>query len=90
MEMSHPFPAQVMPAAGMAREYKCSALATYDDGDGAEQGGGGAPEKYLLAGTMEGDLLVMRLAAGGSGDGKLDTTRSGGVQTSGAPRLQLE
>ncbi|KAH8059401.1 WD repeat-containing protein [Aureococcus anophagefferens] len=59
----------VMPAAGMAREYKCSALATYPSPDGGE------PETYLLAGTMEGDLLVMRLAAPARDDPTLDTAR---------------
>ena len=69
----------VMPAAGMAREYKCSALATYPSPDGGE------PEKYLLAGTMEGDLLVMRLAAPARDDPTLDTARSGGVYRASVP-----
>ncbi|KAH8047317.1 WD repeat-containing protein [Aureococcus anophagefferens] len=72
----------VMPAAGMAREYKCSALATYPSPDGGE------PERYLLAGTMEGDLLVMRLAAPARDDPTLDTARSGAAQESDMPHFK--
>mmetsp|Transcript_31645 Transcript_31645/g.97815 ORF Transcript_31645/g.97815 Transcript_31645/m.97815 type:complete len:700 (+) Transcript_31645:71-2170(+) len=69
----------VMPAAGMARNYQCSALATYDMGEGRE-----CAEKYLLAGTMEGDLVVMRLAETRK-QTKLDITRSGGVYRASVP-----
>ena len=68
----------VMPAAGMARNYRCSALAmcTADDS--------GEALKFLLAGTAEGDLLVMRLAEFRS-DVRLDTTLSGGVYRASVP-----
>ncbi|KAJ1446243.1 WD40-repeat-containing domain protein [Pelagophyceae sp. CCMP2097] len=55
-----------MPTAGMARLYHCSAVVNH-----------GADEKYLLAGTSEGDLVVMRLAV--AVETREDQKRSGGV-----------
>ena len=69
----------VMPAAGMARNYRCSTLATYAAEAPEEE-----PAKYLLAGTMEGDLLVLRLA-GSRGEARLDTTRPGGAYRASVP-----
>lgn len=69
----------VMPAAGMARNYKCSTLAIYAAEAPEEE-----PAKYLLAGTMEGDLLVLRLA-GSRGEARLDTTCPGGAYRASVP-----
>ena len=69
----------VMPAAGMARNYRCSTLATYAAEAPEEE-----PAKYLLAGTMEGDLLVLRLT-GSRGEARLDTTRPGGAYRASVP-----